>query len=122
MKGIQNKKKNVSESNRHTLIQLMSSERKTRQITLRCIEYSEFIPLALTITQFTVPQLLPSAVSQLHPLLSATAGLQLNGYSLSSNSLTTHSLLRVRERERERESYFTTGGLPPISSSWRRVP
>jgi hypothetical protein len=37
----------------------------TRQITSRRIEYSEFIPLALTVTQFTISQLLPSAVSQL---------------------------------------------------------
>jgi hypothetical protein len=37
----------------------------TRQITLRRIQYSEFIPLALTVTQFTISQLLPSAVSQL---------------------------------------------------------
>jgi hypothetical protein len=28
----------------------------------------------------------------------------------------------VAHRERERESYFTTGDLPPISSSWRRAP
>jgi hypothetical protein len=37
----------------------------TRQITSRRIRYSEFIPLALTFTQFTISQLLPSAVSQL---------------------------------------------------------
>jgi hypothetical protein len=48
--------------------------------------YSEFILLALTFTQFTVPQLLPSAVSQLLLLLPftlANARLQLTGYSLS---------------------------------------
>jgi hypothetical protein len=57
----------------------------TRQITSRRIEYSEFIPLALTFTQFTItPQLLPSAVSQLLlllPFTPANAKLQLTGYS-----------------------------------------
>jgi hypothetical protein len=48
-----------------------------RQITSRRIEYSEFIPLALTFTQFTILQLLPSAVSHLLLLLSATATIQL---------------------------------------------
>jgi hypothetical protein len=37
----------------------------TRQITSHRLGTSEFIPLALTVTQFTVSQLLPSAVSQI---------------------------------------------------------
>jgi hypothetical protein len=35
----------------------------TQQITLRRLGYSEFIALALTLTQFTISQLLPSPVS-----------------------------------------------------------
>jgi hypothetical protein len=77
----------------------------TQQITSHRIAYSEFIPLAHTVTP-----LLPSAVSQLLlllPFTPANAGLQLTGYSLSlvtgslligsvltthsSNSLTNHS-------------------------------
>jgi hypothetical protein len=37
----------------------------TRQVTSRHIQYSEFIPLALTFTPFTILQLLPSTESQL---------------------------------------------------------
>jgi hypothetical protein len=37
----------------------------TRQVTSRLIAYSEFIPLALTFTPFTILQLLLSTVSQL---------------------------------------------------------
>jgi hypothetical protein len=65
----------------------------TRQITSRRIAYSEFIPLALTVKQFTVTPLLPSVVSQLLPLTPFTptnARLQLTGFSLSSNSLNNH--------------------------------
>jgi hypothetical protein len=65
----------------------------TGQITSRHIECSEFIPLALTFTQFTVSQVLPSAVSQLFlllPLTPTNARMQLTGYSFSRDSLTTH--------------------------------
>jgi hypothetical protein len=31
-------------------------------------------------------------------------------------------LLSVRRIQSQNQSYFTTGGLPPISSSWRRAP
>jgi hypothetical protein len=41
----------------------------TRQITSRRIEYSEFIPLALTLTQFTISQVLPFAVLQITSLV-----------------------------------------------------
>jgi hypothetical protein len=41
----------------------------TRQITSRCLGSSEFIPLALTFIQFTITQVLPSAVSHLLLLL-----------------------------------------------------
>jgi hypothetical protein len=41
----------------------------TRQVTSRLIWYSEFIPLALTFTPFTIIQLLPSTVSQLRLLM-----------------------------------------------------
>jgi hypothetical protein len=41
----------------------------TRQLTSRLIAYSEFIPLALTFTPFTISQLLSSAVSQLRLLM-----------------------------------------------------
>jgi hypothetical protein len=64
-----------------------------RQVNLRFIGSSEFIPLALTLTQFTILKLLPSAVSQLQlwleSLSSSSAILQLTSYSLSSNSLFT---------------------------------
>jgi hypothetical protein len=52
----------------------------TRQITSRRIGYSEFITLALTTTQFTISQVLPSAISQLlllFPFNPANARLQL---------------------------------------------
>jgi hypothetical protein len=67
----------------------------TRQITSRRLGSSEFIPLALTVTQFTVTPLLSSAVAQLLPLIPftpANARLQLTGYSLSSNSLLLNSV------------------------------
>jgi hypothetical protein len=71
----------------------------TRQVTSRRLEYSEFIALALTFTQFTISQLLPSAVSQITP---ANARLQLSGYSRSTllfiitNSLVTCSVLATQ--------------------------
>jgi hypothetical protein len=72
----------------------------TRQITSRRIRYSEFIALALTFIQFTVSQLLPSAVSQLHLLLESLPFTRYNWLRrllqfnwLVTLSVVTHSLV-----------------------------
>jgi hypothetical protein len=73
----------------------------TWQITSRSIEYSEFIPLALTITHFTISQVLPSAVSQTLLLLeylpctrySPTRRLLEFNWLVNRYSLVTHSVL-----------------------------
>jgi hypothetical protein len=45
-------------------------------------------------------------------------------YSIYKASVSPGSvqLIRVRESESQSQSYFTTGGLPQISLSWRQAP
>jgi hypothetical protein len=69
----------------------------TRHVTSRPSGSSEFIAHSLLHLHNSQFQLLPSAVSQIQllllPFTPANAGLQLTGYSLSSNSLLTHNWL-----------------------------
>jgi hypothetical protein len=50
----------------------------------------------------------------------------LNGRKLNHRQVSHTCLLKVQHLQNwtlaQSQSYFTTGGLPPISSSWRQVP
>jgi hypothetical protein len=65
--------------------------------------------------------ILPLFLSSLFPYFSSLQNKQIRSVLLPGMDL-QHQLSRVSEWGSDSQSYFTTGGLSPISSSWRQTP